>query len=386
MKIGIEAQRIFRKKKHGMDMVALELIRNLQSIDTDNEYLIFVKPDVDDTVIKETANFKIVRLNGGFYPLWEQFSLPRAAKKVGCQLLHCTSNTAPIFTSIPLVVTLHDIIYMESSYLKILKGTGTLYQKFGNAYRKMFVPRIIKKSKKIITVSHFEKNRIGQFFGIGGDPRLTAVYNGVSEYFKPVTDKTELQRVKIKYHLPEHFFFFLGNTDPKKNTKGTLKAFSDFIKQTGSDQKLVMLDYDLGELEKLLDEIGDKPLIDKIVLTGYVVNTDLPAIYSLCDVFLYPSLRESFGIPMLEAMSCGVPVITSNTSSMPEIAGEAAMIIDPFKPEQITDALIQIVNNKLLIRQLIEKGLQQSAKFSWKAMAKDVLEIYKQIGISTFKI
>jgi glycosyltransferase involved in cell wall biosynthesis len=146
-----------------------------------------------------------------------------------------------------------------------------------------------------------------------------------------------------------------------------------------------MLDYDLSELEKLLDEIGDKELIDRIVLTGYVVNTDLPAIYSLCDVFLYPSLRESFGIPMLEAMSCGVPVITSNTSSMPEIAGDAAMIIDPFKPEQITDALIQITNDQSLKKQLIESGLQQSAKFSWKAMAKDVLAIYKEIDNYTSK-
>ena len=385
MRIGIEAQRIFRKKKHGMDMVALELIRNLQSIDTENEYLIFVKPDVDDSVIKETANFKIIKLKGGFYPFWEQICLPRAAKKAGCQLLHCTSNTAPIFTSIPLVVTLHDIIYMESSYLKILKGTGTLYQKFGNAYRKLFVPRIVKKSKRIITVSHFEKNRIGQFFGMGGDTRLTAVYNGVSEYFKPVTNITELQRVKIKYHLPERFFFFLGNTDPKKNTVGALKAFSNFIKQTGSEHKLVMLDYDLSELEKLLDEIGDKALIDRIVLTGYVVNTDLPSIYCQCEVFLYPSLRESFGIPMLEAMACGVPVITSNTSSMPEVAGDAALIIDPFKPEEITEALIQLTTDKSLGNKLIERGLQQSAKFSWKAMANDVLEIYKQIGISTIK-
>jgi len=385
MKIGIEAQRIFREKKHGMDMVALELIRNLQSIDKENEYLIFVKPDVDDSIIKETPNFKIVRLKGGFYPCWEQFSLPRAAKKAGCELLHCTSNTAPIFTSIPLVVTLHDIIYLESSYFKILKGTGTLYQKFGNLYRKMFVPKIVRMSKKIITVSHFEKNRIGQFFGIGGDDRLTAVYNGVSEHFKPITNNTELHRVKTKYHLPEHFFFFLGNTDPKKNTKGTLKAYSDFIKQTGADHKLVMLDYDLSELEKLLDDIGDKELLNRIVLTGYVINTDLPAIYTLCDVFLYPSLRESFGIPMLEAMSCGVPVITSNTSSMPEIAGDAAMIIDPFKPEQITDALIQITKNQSLKKQLIERGLQQSAKFSWKAMAKDVLGIYKEIDTFTSK-
>lgn len=361
-------------------MVALELIRNLQEIDHENEYVVFVKPDEDDAVLKETANFKIVPLEGGFYPLWEQFALPKAARNEGCEILHCTSNTAPVNTGIPLVVTLHDIIYMESGYAKILNGSGTPYQKFGNAYRKLVVPQIIKKSRKIITVSHFEKNRIGEFFGIKGDNRLTAVYNGVSEHFKPVTDELELHRVKEKYHLPDNFFFFLGNTDPKKNTPGTLKAFSDFINQTNSNYYLVMLDYDHNELEKLLEDIGDETLINRIILTGYVINTDLPSIYCQSEVFLYPSLRESFGIPMLEAMACGVPVITSNTSSMPEVAGTAAYIIDPFKPEEITAALIKILNDKNLKAGLISKGYEQAAKFSWKAMAESVLGIYREIG------
>ncbi|MEI6059087.1 MAG: glycosyltransferase family 1 protein [Bacteroidota bacterium] len=380
MKIGIEAQRIFRKKKHGMDVVALELIRNLQQIDTENEYVLFIKPDDDYLAIKETANFKIVELKAGFYPFWEQIALPKAAQKAGCQILHCTSNTAPVKTSIPLVVTLHDIIYMESSYLKILEGSGTNYQKFGNAYRRMFVPRVIKKSRKIITVSHFEKARIGQFFGMAGDQRLETVYNGVSEHFKPVTDHAELHRVKEEYHLPGHFFFFLGNTDPKKNTKGTLKAFSDFLKQTGSDLHLVMLDYDQYELKKILDEIGDSELINRIILTGYVINTDLPAIYCQCEAFLYPSLRESFGIPMLEAMACGAPVITSNTSSMPEVAGDAAILIDPFNPEEITAAMVRIIADKDLKASLISKGFVQATKFTWKAMARQVLEIYREIG------
>jgi len=379
MKIGIEGQRLFRSKKHGMDMVALELIRNLQQIDHENEYVVFIKPDVDDTAVRETANFRVERLEGGFYPFWEQIALPHAAKKAGCQLLHCTSNTAPLYTSLPLVVTLHDIIYMESGYLKILNGSGSYYQKTGNVYRKMVVPKIVRDSRKIITVSHFEKNRIADFFGITGDPRLTAVYNGVSEHFKPVTDKYELKMVKEKYHLPDQFFFFLGNTDPKKNTKGTLKAYSQFVKQKGKDIKLVMLDYDMQELEKILDEINDRNLINQIVLTGYVINTDLPAIYSQCSVFLYPSLRESFGIPMLEAMACGVPVITSNTSSMPEIAGEAAEIIDPFRPEEITEALVKLTSEQETRSKLIQKGLERSKLFTWKRMAEQVLLIYKEI-------
>jgi len=385
MKIGIEGQRLFRKKKHGMDMVALELIRNLQVIDTKNEYYIFVKPDEDNTVLKETSNFKIIELDGGPYPTWEQFALPKAAKKYGCNILHCTSNTAPISTNIPLITILHDIIYMESSYYKILTGSATPYQKFGNAYRKLIVPRVVKNSDKIVTVSHFEKNRIAEFFGMAGDEHLTAIYNGVSTHFKPITDNNELKRVKEKYHLPDNFFFFLGNTDPKKNTKGTLKAFSDFLKQSKSDYKLVMLDYDTNELEKLLDEIGDKQLINHIVLTGYVINTDLPAIYSLCAIFLYPSLRESFGIPMLEAMSCGVPVITSNTSSMPEVSGNAAHIIDPYKPEEITDGIIKILSEKDYAENLCKKGLERSKLFSWENMAKEYLKLYQLIHLEHSK-
>jgi glycosyltransferase involved in cell wall biosynthesis len=379
MKIGIEGQRIFRKKKHGMDMVALELIKNLQILDQENEYFIFVKPDEDNSVLQETSNFNIIELEGGAYPTWEQIALPKAAKKYGCDLLHCTSNTAPLFTDIPLITILHDIIYMESSYLKILNSSASTYQKLGNVYRKLIVPRVLRKSKKVITVSHFEKDRISEFFEVKGDNRLDAIYNGVSEHFKPITDKKELQRVKEKYNLPEKYFFFLGNTDPKKNTKGTLKAFSDFLKQTGAIYKLVMLDYDQIELNKLLIEIKDTNLINHIILTGYVINTDLPAIYSQCDVFLYPSLRESFGIPMLEAMSCNVPVITSNTSSMPEVSGEAALIINPSNPEEITEGLIKIVNNEAYRKLLCAKGLERSKEFSWKNMAKDYLKLYELI-------
>jgi len=378
MKIAIEGQRLFRTKKHGMDMVALELINELQKLDHENEYVIFVKPDEDTATLKETANFKIVQLGGGPYPSWEQFALPKAAKKEGCDLLHCTSNTAPVNPGMPLIVTLHDIIYLEG--ISIFKKGGTWYQKVGNMYRRYVVPAVVKKSDKIITVSKFERNRIKDFFGFpDSDNRLVAVYNGVSEHFKPVNDKEELDRVKKKYSLPERFFFFLGNTDPKKNTPGTLKAFSEYLKKTAEDVYLVMLDYEKQELTKILSSIGDPGLIDRILLTGYVVNTDLPSIYNLCEIFLYPSLRESFGIPMLEAMRCGAPVITSNTSSMPEVSGNAAYIVDPHKPEEITKAIIEIQNDKNLRDELITKGLKQAEKFSWKNMAIEVLELYKEV-------
>lgn len=378
MKIGIEGQRLYRKRKHGMDMVALELIKELQKLDRKNEYVVFIKPDEDNKIFEKTDNFKFVELGGGPYPAWEQFALPKAARKEGCDILHCTSNTAPLNPGMPLVVTLHDIIYLES--ISLFKKGGTWYQKFGNMYRRYVVPRVVKKSDKIITVSEFEKKRIKEFFGFPADDgRLVAIYNGVSEHFRKIDDQKELQRVKKLYHLPDRFLFFLGNTDPKKNTEGVLKAFSDYLKKTGDDMYLVMLDYEHNALEELLTKIGDKKLINRIILTGYVINTDLPAIYNLCNVFLYPSLRESFGIPMLEAMRCGAPVITSNTSSMPEVSGSAAYIVNPFKPEEITAGIEKILSDDAYRKDIIEKGFSQSAKFSWKNMAIQVLELYETV-------
>ena len=135
----------------------------------------------------------------------------------------------------------------------------------------------------------------------------------------------------------------------------------------------------MNELKKLLDEIGDKQLMNQIVLTGYVVNTDLPAIYSLSTIFLYPSLRESFGIPMLEAMACGVPVITSNTSSMPEVSGDAAHIVNPYNPEEITEGIIKILSEKEYSENLCKKGIERSKLFSWKNMAEQILVLYNEI-------
>lgn len=202
------------------------------------------------------------------------------------------------------------------------------------------------------------------------------VYNGVSDYFQPVTDPAILERVRQQYQLPERYFFFLGNTHPKKNTIGVLKAYADYCRREGNAVKLVMIDYDQAELARLLDSIGTPDLISQVKLTGYVNNRDLPAIYSQCELFLYPSLRESFGIPIIEAMACGAPVITSNTSSMPEVAGAAAVLVDPFNPASITGAMQSISSSKTKSEQMKEAGLAQARAFSWSGMAARVLEQY----------
>ncbi len=216
MKIAIEAQRIFRKEKHGMDYVALETIRELQKIDQQNEYFILVSPG-DDVCLQESANMHIVTVNWPSYPLWEQIGLPLALKKIKPDLLHCTSNTAPVHGNIPLVLTLHDIIFLEKKQGK----NQSMYQRLGRFYRKIIVPQILTKCKRIITVSHFECNRISHFLHIDKQ-LLVAVYNGYSQHFIPIRNAQAITARYIKNHP---YLFFLGNTDPKKNTARVLQAY-----------------------------------------------------------------------------------------------------------------------------------------------------------------
>ncbi|MBC8436061.1 MAG: glycosyltransferase family 4 protein [Bacteroidetes bacterium] len=375
MRVAIEGQRLFRPKKHGMDFVALELVKNIQLLDLKNEYFVFVKPD-EDVCLQSKGNMNIIELGGGPYPIWEQHALPHAVKKYKCDLLHCTSNTAPLYNPAPMVVTLHDIFYLENVSL-FNKGFST-YQKFGNMYRRYIVPSIVKKAKRVITVSKSEKNRILHFFHLK-DEQVSVVYNGVSLNFKPVTDREALDEIRARYNLPEKFLFFLGNTDPKKNTKGVLTAFAKYVRETNSQVPIVIADYPQEDLERILQEIHEPDIIQYIHRLDYVKNTDLPGIYTMAAAFLYPSFRESFGIPMLEAMSCGTPVITSNVFAMPEVAGEAAVQVDPTNPYDLARAIHKVLAEPEFSKSLAEKGFAQAKRFSWAKMAEDYMDIYKEI-------
>lgn len=383
MRIGIEAQRLFRTHKHGMDRVALELIKNLQKIDTVNEYFIFVKPDEDNTVIKPTSNFKIIEIPGSSYPIWEQIKLPKFTKAYKCDVLHCTSNTAPLFGNIQVITTLHDIIYMEGNLLDLISSDASPYQKFGNLYRRLIVSNVVKRSKRLITVSNFEKHNISHFFKMNPG-QLETIYNGVGLHFTTNINAEKLTEVKLKFHLPNDYFLHLANKDPRKNTKNVIKGFIQFLKQSSAAThfKLVLLGYSNVELKTTLTEINAIAFMNQIVLLSYVDDQDLPAIYRLSRLFLFPSLREGFGIPIIEAMACGVPVITSNSSSMPEVAGNAAHLINPMEVDQLVDGMHKLIEDDHYRNELIAKGRKRSKQFTWNTMASKVLKIYKELNTS----
>lgn len=370
MKIAIEAQRIFRTNKHGMDFVALETIKELQKIDLENEYFIFVSPGYDHC-LEESANLHIIEINCPTYPLWEQVALPRAVAKVKPDLLHCTSNTAPIYCSVPMLLTLHDIIFLEPRQ----SGNKSLYQNMGWYYRKLVVPRILQNCKKIITVSNFECNRIRDFLNLP-DKQITAVYNGYSSHFQPIS---ETYSVTSKYIKAKEFLFFLGNTDPKKNVPRTLKAYSLYLKASKYKRPLLIADLKEELLDSILKELQIEEIKSYLSVPGYISNQDLSYIYNGSFAFLYTSLRESFGIPILESMACGTPVITGNTSAMPEIAGDGGILVDPLKEQEIADRLLRLEEDALFYEQQVTYGLSRVQNFSWKNTAYNLLKIYQSI-------
>lgn len=373
MRIAIEAQRIFRPNKHGMDFVVLEAVRQLQKIDKVNEYFIFVSPG-EDRCLKESDNVHIIEVHCPTYPLWEQMALPQAVKKVAPDLLHCTSNTAPIHTPVPLVLTLHDIIFLEPRQ----SGNKSWYQNMGWYYRRMVVPRILPKCRKIITVSHFECNRIREALQLPED-KIMAIYNGFSSHFRPL-DQTKA--VTAKYLPDTEYLFFLGNTDPKKNTPRTLKAYSLYLKQSQCKRPLLIADLKPEYVDEILKENKIEDIRPYLYMPGYIPNTDLPAIYNGAFAFLYTSLRESFGIPLLEAMACGTPVITSNTSSMPEVGGEGAILTDPTDEHSIAGKLLELEKNPSFYQKQKGLGLERVKSFSWEQTARSLLKLYQSIASS----
>ncbi len=370
MKIGIEAQRIFRKNKHGMDYVVLQEILELQKIDPQNEYFIFVKPG-PDRCVKDSRNVHVIEIDTPTYPLWEQIALPQAAKHARVDLLHCTSNTAPIWCPVPLVLTLHDIIFLEPRD----KRNKSFYQNLGWFYRKLVVPRILTKCERIITVSDFELHNILDKLHIPLS-RMAMIYNGYNTWFKVLEDTGNVYR---KYIDEKGFIFFLGNTDPKKNTERTLVAYSLYLKQSSVKRRLLMADLDRQYLDGIISRNQIENIRDHIVMPGYIQNTDLPYIYNAAFAFLYTSLRESFGIPLLEAMACGTPVVTSNTSSMPEIGGYDAIQVNPESAEEIAMQLLKLESDKEYYAKAREAGLKRAKLFSWENTARQLLELYKDV-------
>lgn len=372
MKIGIEVQRLFRRRKFGIESSSLELIRALQTLGTEHQFVIFAKDDEDKKCLPESERLKIKTLGGRLFADFEQLWLPLAARREHIDILHCTGNTRPYFSPVPVVQTLHDVIFMDR-----ISRDDTFYQRFGNHYRRKVVPVVTPRSEMVITVSQYEKDRIVRRLQMDPD-KVQVVYNGINEdRFHANYGAISKSTVREKYGLPEDFILFLGNPATRKNPARVIEAYVNYA--SGSQKPMALVTPGLSE-QYVREKLGKMqfPYSQKQFITpGYIEDADLPVLYGLSTIFLFPSISEGFGMPVVEAMACGAPVITSNISCLPEVAGDAAILANPLDARDIASAIYSLSQHEGLRSKLIDAGFKNAQRFSWKKTAESVLEIYE---------
>jgi glycosyltransferase involved in cell wall biosynthesis len=378
IKIGIDA-RFTVHNRRGIGNYTLNLIRGLAEIDSHNEYILYIDKDDSENILPKQDNFKIKKLLPSNYLVWEQFVLPMQVKKDGVDILHCTGNTAPIFISrsIKIVLTICDVMYLKK-YSELPKSVSC-YQRIGRLYRKLIVPRTISHVSMVLTISDFSKEDILKHIPQLDKDRIKVVYLAANEGFGQINKISDLQKIKNKFGIDCDYILILGATDPRKNIELAIKTFIELKKESKIDEKLLIIGVPDWRRTRFYSIIRESPFAEDIIFAEFVFEDELALLYRGASMFLYPSLYEGFGMPILEAMICGTPVITSNVTSIPEIAGDAAFLINPNNAEELKKSMLKLLNDESLRNKLVQRGFERAPKFSWRKTAVETLAIYETV-------
>ena len=348
------------------------LIKNFKSQDCENEYYLIHHTNIDLDIYKENNEIIIPLPSRGIMKLfyWKHFLLPKELKKQKLDLLHDPRGIELLSQKFPYrkIITAQDI--------SSLICPGMSFR--GYISWKLFAKRAMNNSEKIIAISECLKQDIIQNIGIP-EHKIKVVYNGKSEKFKPLS-REKILAFRNKYKLAFPFVLYLGQLQPRKNILLIIRAFHKLQQCNDIKQNLVIAGTgkQYHEIFELSKQLG---LENRIIFTGFIQDEDLPSLYNAADLFVFPSIYEAFGLPPLEAMACGVPVITSDRGAFPEVVGDAGMMVNPEDVDELATAMLKVLTNEGGIKDLmIRKGLERSKLFDWKTSAKQIIEIYNNIN------
>jgi len=384
MRIGIDANWAIYENA-GIGKYTQNLIRSLLETDTKNQYVLYFnffrhfkerKSQVYDLIAnsKTLVEIEISKMPAAWKEWLTQTNFPiTKLLKKEVDVYHTPFFAGVAKNGFPkTVVTLHDLVF---EYFPEHRG-DKLSQYYLNRTK-----LAIEKSKKIIAVSESTKNDLIKNLNVNPD-KIGVIYEGVNKNFHPIEDKTLLDKKISKYLATRKYILSVGTLEPRKNLVKLVKAYALLPNPIKRKYKLVLTGkqgWNNSELEKTISNLNLK---DKILKTGYIPDEDLPYLYAGASVFVYPSLYEGFGLPPLEAMACGVPVVTSNISSLPEVVGEAGLKVNPYKEEEIALAIKKILVWEKLATSLRQKSLERAKVFSWEKTARETVKIYKEANKS----
>jgi glycosyltransferase involved in cell wall biosynthesis len=361
----------------GNESYAVNLIEALSQIDSANDYTIYVTTnEARDRFSNRWPNFK-VRSTLPHTPLIRiPLTLSAELRKNPVDVLH-VQFTAPPFCPCPLVVSIHDLSF---------EHLPETFKRRSRTQLRLTVRHSARRAARILSLSEHTRQDIMKTYGIEAK-RITAIPLAAPDHFRAVTDYRELQRVRHTYGIDHDYILTVGSIQPRKNLARLFKAYASLRGNCSPDKlpKLVLVGkcawlYD--DTLRVLDELGVR---DCVILTGYVPEADLPALYSGAVCFVYPSIFEGFGLPPLEAMKCGAPVVTGNKTSLPEVVGEAALAVDPFDPDAIAGAIKRLIDDPALRNKLSVKGQERANAFSWRETARRTLMVYEEVARSAPK-
>lgn len=354
MVIGFDGSRAFVSKRTGTENYSYQLLKSLTQIDSKNQYIVYLRPGNNPGKGWPT-NFKFSILNFKF--LWTQVGLATQTFKDKLDVLFIPAHTSPLFhrPGLKTVVTVHDLGAEYLPQLHQLKQR--LYLKWVTNYQ-------LKNATKLIAVSKATKDDLINKIGIKAK-KIEVVYEGYDK------DKFKIQSSKFKNNVKaKGYYLFVGTVQPRKNLARLIKAMEKF------PGRLVIAGgkgWDADSIYSLPKKLG---IEDKVKFLGYVPEKDLPGLYFGAQAFVFPSLFEGFGLPILEAQACSCPVLTSNLSSMPEVAGKGAIYVNPYSVESIIEGMKEVVRNK---QKLVKLGLENVKKFSWENCAKETLQVLESV-------
>ena len=369
MRIAIDARKLH---DYGIGTYVRNILKQLALQDRTNEYVLICQPHDCGMAAELGPNFTSVPDASPPYSVAEQFSVPLDLRRHKVDLLHEPHYVLPPFVPCRAVVTIHDCIHLR--FPQYLPHRG-----LAHAYARMFLWTATHQADRIITVSEASKRDILQYFRIPPE-RIEVIYNGIDDRFWLSPPEDEMGRVRERYQLDGPFLLYAGNIKPHKNLERLIEAFHQLRREGFDHLRLLIIGDEISKYATLRRAVHRYKLHKHVRFFGFVPDQTLAALYRLASVFVFPSLYEGFGLPPLEAMASGTPVVTSNVSSMPEVTGDAALLVDPYDTEAIAHGIRMALTDDTLRDDLRARGLKRAREFSWARSAGRVRAIYDEVG------